>query len=84
MDAFLRPEAILDIVHERADLPDRGLVVFCGTYVSVTGTIEFGTEWSFRMVDPVLGREIAHGYRVERLFEDIHPDFRVPVRAPAP
>lgn len=82
VDAFLNPEDVLDVLRERADVPDRGVVVFCGTYVSVTGELGFGTRWSFALSDPVLGREIAHAYQIAQLLPELHEGYRVPLMKP--
>lgn len=79
---FRDPEELVRIVRERADAPPTGLVIFSGTYVSVTGELAFGEMWSFGMDDPVLDRHIAHAYRVEHLLDEIHDGFRVPLQVP--
>ena len=79
--AFLAPLDVLALVRERAEVPERGFVVFCGTYVSVTGELGFGSRWSFGLSDPVLGRQIEHAYEVSELLPEVHDGFRVPLVA---
>jgi hypothetical protein len=81
---FLRPEEMLRIVHERAPgLPERGLVVFGGTFVSLDKKLGFGRRWEFSLTDPVSGRSISHGYDVVDMMQDVAPQFRVPLHNPA-
>jgi len=81
--AFLRPEDMLRIVQERAPgLPRNGLVIFGGTFVSLDKKLGFGRRWEFSLSDPVSGRSISHGYDVVDLFQDIAPDYRVPLHNP--
>ncbi|HEY8473210.1 MAG TPA: DUF2848 family protein, partial [Natronosporangium sp.] len=77
--AFLPPAAILDIVADRAGATGPGLVVFCGTIVSLTGQLRFGERWSCRLADPALGRELTVDYRVVDLMAQIREPYRVPV-----
>lgn len=78
--AFLSPPDILRILGERVPgLPARDFVVFCSTIVALSKEIGFGKQWQFEMEDPVLGRKIAHGYRLEPLFDEIAEPFRVPL-----
>lgn len=83
VDAFLSPPDVLRIVRERADVPDRDVVIFCGTYVSVSGELEFGERWSFGLVDPTHGRSIEHHYRVPQLLPELHDGYRVPISVEA-
>jgi len=77
--SFLPPAEILDIVADRAAATAPGLVVFCGTIVSLTGQLGFGDDWSCRLADPVLGRELTVSYRVVQLMELVREPYRVPV-----
>jgi 4-hydroxyphenylacetate 3-monooxygenase len=78
--AFLHPDDVLRIVAERAPgLPERDLVVFCGTIVSVDKRLGFGRDWRFEIDDPTAGRAIDHHYRVVEMFEAIADGYRVPV-----
>jgi 4-hydroxyphenylacetate 3-monooxygenase len=78
--AFLHPDDVLRIVAERAPgLPQRGLVIFCGTIVSVDKRLGFGRDWRFQLDDPTAGRRIEHGYTVVEMFEAIAEGYRVPV-----
>lgn len=77
---FLSPPDVLDVLRERMTvLPDR-FVVFCGTYVSVDGRLDFGTRWSFSLHDPTLDRSIEHAYVVLPLMDEVVEAYRVPVR----
>lgn len=80
VSAFLSPHDVLRILRERVTkLPERDFVVFCGTIVALSKELGFGQHWQFEMEDPVLGRTIRHGYRVEQLFDEIAEPYRVPV-----
>lgn len=80
VDAFLRPEAIREILADRAPgFPQENTVAFCGTIVSVDKRLGFGARWEFEIEDPVGGRKIRHGYDVVDMFEMISPEYRVPV-----
>lgn len=82
--AFLRPEEMLRIVHQRAPgLPSRDLMVFGGTFVSIDKKLGFGKRWDFSLEDPVSGRAIRHGYDVIDLMQNLLPQFRVPLHNPA-
>ncbi len=78
---FLHPDDVLATVRDRADVPERGVVVFCGTIVSVTAQLGFGSRWSFALRDPVLRRSLEHTYDVVELMGEIRPGFRVPLTA---
>ncbi len=79
VSAFLTPEAILELVAERANAQGPGLAVFCGTIVSLTGHLGFGDRWECQLTDPVLGRQISVGYDLTYLMEEIREEYRVPV-----
>lgn len=80
VDAFLRPEAIRDLLTERAPgFPQADSVVFCGTIVSVDKRLGFGDRWEFELNDPAGERTIRHGYDVVDMFAMIAPQYRVPV-----
>jgi hypothetical protein len=79
VEAFLDPDAVLEILRERADVPDAQFAVFCGTYVSLSGSLGFGSEWSFSLEDPVLGRSISHAYEVVGLLDELQEGYRVPL-----
>lgn len=81
VDVFLSPTDVLRLVRERADVPERGLVVYCGTYVSVGGELSYGSTWTTRLIDPTRRRTISHEYRVEALLDEVHEPFRVPLQA---
>jgi len=81
--AFLHPDDVLAMLAERAPgLPERGLMVFCGTIVSVDKRLGFGSRWEFEMEDPAAGRAIRHGYAVAQMFDAIADAYRVPVVNP--
>jgi Protein of unknown function (DUF2848) len=75
--AMLHPRALIDrhaaslpapqsTASERADaLPD-GTLMFCGT-LAAQGGVRPTSEFAFELEDPVLGRKIAHAYRVRTL-----------------
>ena len=79
VSAFLPPTEILDLVAERADARGPGLVVFCGTIVSLSGHLEFGDHWECHLMDPVLGRRLSLGYRLVYLMDGVREGYRVPV-----
>lgn len=80
VSAFLAPHDVLRIMRERVTrLPSKDFVIFCGTIVALSKELGFGTQWEFEMEDPVRGRAIRHGYRVESLFDEIAEPYRVPV-----
>ena len=83
--AFLRPEDMLRIVHERGPgLPRQGLLLFGGTIVSLDKRLGFGRRWEIALEDPVTGRCIRHGYDVVDICEQIAPSFQVPLHNPTP
>lgn len=79
VDAFLSPDDVLTILRERAEVPERDLVVFCGTYVSVTGELAFGDRWSFGLRGPGGEPAIAHSYDVIQLLPELRDGYRVPL-----
>lgn len=80
VNAFLSPPDILRILKERVPgLPARDFVVFCSTIVALDKEFGFGERWKFEMADPVLKRTISHEYRLEQLFDEIAPEYRVPL-----
>ena len=80
---FLRPEDMLRIVRERAPgLPERDLMVFGGTFVSLDKQLGFGARWEFALEDKVTGRAIRHGYDVRDLMLALSPAYRVPLHNP--
>jgi 4-hydroxyphenylacetate 3-monooxygenase len=50
---------------------DGGMILFSGTVVSVDHQLNYGREWTLRMIDAVLGRQIEHTYRVVVLNDEI-------------
>jgi 4-hydroxyphenylacetate 3-monooxygenase len=79
VDTFWTPPDVVTRISDRLDLPERGYVVFCGSYVSIDGKLRFGPEWTVRLLDPVLGRKIEHSYQIRLLMEDIREGYRVPI-----
>jgi 2-keto-4-pentenoate hydratase/2-oxohepta-3-ene-1,7-dioic acid hydratase in catechol pathway len=77
---FRDPEELIALVRERAEVPEAGFMIFCGTYVSVTGSLAFGERWTFGLVDPILDRRIEHSYTVDLLLAEVNDGFRVPLR----
>jgi hypothetical protein len=73
--AMMDPRALIERAYgaskdarERADagrLPE-GTVMFCGT-LAAHGGVRATSEFAFELEDPVLGRKIAHAYRVQTL-----------------
>ncbi|MDP9821862.1 DUF2848 family protein [Nocardioides massiliensis] len=80
---FLSPEDLLRILDERANPPKSDYVLFAGTIVALDGKLDYGQEWSFRLHDPVLDREIRHTYRLEFLMDEMADGFRVPLTVEA-
>jgi hypothetical protein len=63
--AMMDPQALIGrhVAHGR--LPD-GTLMFCGT-LAAHGGVRPTSEFAFELDDPVLGRKIAHSYRVRTL-----------------
>jgi 4-hydroxyphenylacetate 3-monooxygenase len=69
---FWTPEEMRDSLDGRIKLVEEGfLMLFSGTVVSVDGQLNYGREWTIRMIDPVLERKIEHTYHVVVLDEEI-------------
>ncbi|HEY7246022.1 MAG TPA: DUF2848 domain-containing protein [Xanthobacteraceae bacterium] len=64
VSAMMHPQALLD-KYSNTGLRD-GTAMFCGT-LAARGGVRPTPELSFELEDPVLGRKIAHGYRVQIL-----------------
>lgn len=85
VSAFLRPDDVLATLRARVPgAPERDVVVFCGTIVSVDKALGFGRRWQFELADPRTGRSIVHGYDVVDLFDAVAPGYRVPLINPTP
>lgn len=80
---FLSPEDLLRVLGERANPPRADYVLFAGTIVALDGKLDYGQEWSFRLYDPVLDREIRHTYRLAFLMDEMTDGFRVPLTVEA-
>jgi hypothetical protein len=63
--AMLDPAALIARFDGSARLPE-GTLMFCGTLAAHGGVRPTG-EFDFELDDPVLGRTIKHGYRVQNL-----------------
>ncbi len=63
---ILDVEALLEQLPKDDGLPTDGLVLFSGTVVTKMGLV-YGEGFDFEMEDPVLGRQIRHGYHVRVL-----------------
>ncbi|MDQ6524027.1 DUF2848 family protein [Nocardioides sp. LHD-245] len=80
---FLSPEDLLRVLRERANPPEADFVLYAGTIVALDGRLDYGQEWSFRLYDPVLDREITHTYRLEQLMAEMVDGYRVPLTVEA-
>ena len=63
--AMLDPAALIARFDGSARLPE-GTLMFCGT-LAAHGGVRPTSEFDFELDDPVLGRTIKHGYRVQNL-----------------
>jgi hypothetical protein len=63
--AMLEPSSLIERYTGGASLPE-GMAMFCGT-LAVKGGIRPAPRFDFQITDPVLGREIKHGYAIETL-----------------
>jgi hypothetical protein len=66
LGTILDAEALLKALPSEGGLPVEDMVVFSGTVATKAGLV-FGERFDFEMEDPVLGRAIRHGYRVNVL-----------------
>ena len=62
---MLAPQSLIVRYGSSGRLPD-GTLMFCGT-LAVKGGIRPSERFDFEIVDPVRGRKIQHGYRIETL-----------------
>ncbi len=68
---FWTPVEMVESVQGRiAEVPG-ATILFSGTVVSVDEQLDFGRNWSLRMIDPVLGRTLRHDYKIIVLSEEI-------------
>jgi hypothetical protein len=65
VSAMLAPKTLLGRYLAGADLPE-GTLMFGGT-LAAHGGVRATNEFEFELEDPVLGRKIAHSYRVRTL-----------------
>ncbi len=63
--AMLDPAALISRFTGSSRLPE-GTLMFCGT-LTARGGVRPTEEFEFELDDPVLGRKIRHGYRVQNL-----------------
>ena len=63
--AMLDPRTLIARHVPDARLPDRTLM-FCGT-LAAQGGVRATSDFAFELEDPVLGRKLAHAYRVVSL-----------------
>jgi Protein of unknown function (DUF2848) len=63
--AMMHPRALMSRHATDGQLPD-GTLMFCGT-LAAHGGVRATREFAFEMEDPVLGRRIAHAYKVRTL-----------------
>lgn len=79
VNAFLRPEHVLEILRERVNnVPERDLMIFCGTIASVDKALGFGREWRYSLSNSEQGRMLGAGYEVINVMDEVKPEFRVP------
>ena len=66
VSAMMHPQALLERAYGAdGHLPDR-TIMFCGT-LAAHGGVRATNEFAFELEDPVLGRKIAHAYKVRTL-----------------
>ena len=63
--AMMEPQALIARHVGKGELPE-GTLMFCGT-LAAHGGVRPTREFAFEIEDPVLGRKIAHAYRVRTL-----------------
>ena len=63
--AMIDPRGLIER-HVRGDRLPEGTLMFCGT-LAARGGVRATPEFAFELEDPVLGRRIAHSYRVRTL-----------------
>jgi uncharacterized protein DUF2848 len=63
--AMLDPAVLISRFNGSALLPE-GTLMFCGT-LAARGGVRPTSDFDFELDDPVLGRKIKHGYRVQNL-----------------
>ena len=85
VNAFIRPEDIVSLLRERVTgVPERDLLIFCGTVVSVDKALGFGTEWRYELDAPDAGRRIEARYHVTDILGEVRQEYRVPFFNPNP
>jgi hypothetical protein len=65
VSAMIHPQDLLGRFVANGQLPDR-TIMFCGT-LAAHGGVRATNEFAFELEDPVLGRKIAHAYKVRTL-----------------
>jgi len=68
---FWTPKEMVDSVKGRIPELPGARIFFSGTVVSVDEVLDFGTEWTLKMIDPVAGKTIQHDYTVSILSTEI-------------
>lgn len=68
---FWTPEEMVTSVKGRIKEVPGARVFYSGTVVSENEQLDFGKEWSLRMIDPVAGKTIRHDYTVTVLADEI-------------
>ena len=83
--AFLEPENMIALLRERvSDVPDKNIVLYSGTIVSVDKKLGFGSRWRYQIEDPTAERLIEAEYAVTNLLAEVKQDYRVPLFNPKP
>lgn len=77
---FLSPPEILRELADRVPTLPESYLVYCGTYTTIANTIAFGEHWTATLSNPRTGESLSLGYDVVDLFDEIKPEFRVPLR----
>jgi hypothetical protein len=85
VSAFLEPEAMIALLRERvSNVPEKDIVVYSGTIVSVDKKLGFGHQWRYQMEDPISKRTIDAQYNVTNLLDEVKEPYRVPLFNPQP
>lgn len=68
---FWTPLEMVEAVKDRIGQVPGAKVFYSGTVVSENATLDFGKQWSLRMIDPVTGKTIRHDYTVTVLADEV-------------
>jgi hypothetical protein len=71
---FWTPAEMLQGVRDSVVPVPGAIILFSGTVVTLEEKLRFAEQWTLRMSDPVLGREIVHTYTVEVLAAEVLND----------